>query len=453
MNKRLLSSLTAMIFLGISGPSHAGASSPAEIRQTEVTAAKRITAVGWLTSRAKAASGEIGALRALVRSGGQPVRRVVKLKRKVAKGNWRTVQRKRTRPDGTVRVRLGTVRKVTKYRMWVRPTDRYRGRASRVLLVANSTSPSGENPYLPTTPTTPDNATDSSPDTERPNTPGIPGSAQPTSPSDRTAVCDSSAKHSILGRLDSGHLDEVSGVAASGRSSQRFWVHNDSGDSPSLYAISSSGALEQTTRIAGVTARDWEDIAFGPGPETGQPYLYIGDIGDNPRVRSSVTVHRLLEPALGLGSLTTADVDSIVLTYPDGPHNAETLLIDPWDGSLLIVTKTSAGVAQLYSTDYFGPGSHSRSLVHRGSVEVTETATAGDVSRDGSSVLIRGYSGLYGWQRTGNEPLWSALSRQACVMGSVNEVQGEAVGFLADDSGYLTISEKIDQPLNQFLFQ
>jgi hypothetical protein len=38
-------------------------------------------------------------------------------------------------------------------------------------------------------------------------------------------------------------------------------------------------------------------------------------------------------------------------------------------------------------------------------------------------------------------------------MGSVSEVQGEAVGFLADDSGYLTISEKIDQPLNQFLFQ
>ena len=36
---------------------------------------------------------------------------------------------------------------------------------------------------------------------------------------------------------------------------------------------------------------DWEDIAAGPGPEPGQHYLYVGDIGDNtgPGTRSSST--------------------------------------------------------------------------------------------------------------------------------------------------------------------
>ncbi len=265
-------------------------------------------------------------------------------------------------------------------------------------------------------------------------------------------LCGAPAEPWVSGAIGSAQLHEVSGVVASGLSADRFWVHNDSGDAPRLYAIDDQGALTQTVELTGITARDWEDLALGPGPEEGQPYLYAADIGDNQSARASITVHRIKEPAVGMGYVASSSFDSLVLTYPDGAHNAETLLVDPRDGSLLIVTKEAGGTAELYSTDYFGPGSQARELVYRGQAVVTETATGGDVSRDGTAIVIRGYGGVHGWTLEDSQPLWSALASSPCSLTSVGEPQGEAIGFLADGSGYLTISEGLNQPVNRFNF-
>ena len=265
-------------------------------------------------------------------------------------------------------------------------------------------------------------------------------------------LCGAPAEPWVSGAIGSAQLHEVSGVVASGLSADRFWVHNDSGDAPRLYAIDGQGALLQTLELTGITARDWEDLALGPGPEEGQPYLYAADIGDNQSARSSITVHRIKEPAVGMGYVASSSFDSLVLTYPDGAHNAETLLVDPRDGSLLIVTKEAGGTAELYSTDYFGPGSQARELVYRGQAVVTETATGGDVSRDGTAIVIRGYGGVHGWTLEDSQSLWSALASSPCSLTSVGEPQGEAIGFLADGSGYLTISEGLNQPVNRFNF-
>ena len=265
-------------------------------------------------------------------------------------------------------------------------------------------------------------------------------------------LCGAPAEPWVSGAIGSAQLHEVSGVVASGLSADRFWVHNDSGDAPRLYAIDGQGALLQTLELTGITARDWEDLALGPGPEEGQPYLYAADIGDNQSARASITVHRIEEPAVGMGYVASSSFDSLVLTYPDGAHNAETLLVDPRDGSLLIVTKEAGGTAELYSTDYFGPGSQARELVYRGQAVVTETATGGDVSRDGTAIVIRGYGGVHGWTLEDSQSLWSALASSPCSLTSVGEPQGEAIGFLADGSGYLTISEGLNQPVNRFNF-
>src|SRR5262249_26664738 len=71
-------------------------------------------------------------------------------------------------------------------------------------------------------------------------------------------------------------LTEVSGVVASRAHPPVFWVHNDSGGEPTVYAISPTGASLGAYPIAGATAIDWEDIAIGPGPERGTSYLYLG---------------------------------------------------------------------------------------------------------------------------------------------------------------------------------
>ena len=63
--------------------------------------------------------------------------------------------------------------------------------------------------------------------------------------------------------------------------------------------------------------------------------VLVGDIGDNAGVRDSV---RLLRVPVGRGDRhvtpTTYDV-----VYPDGAQDAETLLVHPVTGRVLIVTK------------------------------------------------------------------------------------------------------------------
>src|SRR5262249_7387635 len=104
------------------------------------------------------------------------------------------------------------------------------------------------------------------------------------------------------GTVDSDAIFEASGLVASRAHSGVWWVHNDSGDSARVFAISSEGALLGTFQLAGASAQDWEDIALGPGPKSGVDYLYLGDIGDNGEARENIVVWRLEEPAVEVAS-------------------------------------------------------------------------------------------------------------------------------------------------------
>jgi len=92
-----------------------------------------------------------------------------------------------------------------------------------------------------------------------------------------------------VGTVQTELIHEASGIAASRKNPGVLWVHNDSGDSARLYAVNLEGKLVAVCRIKGARARDWEDIAVGPGPGPRQDYLYIGDIGDNGAKHKSIT--------------------------------------------------------------------------------------------------------------------------------------------------------------------
>ena len=79
---------------------------------------------------------------------------------------------------------------------------------------------------------------------------------------------------------------------------------------------------------------------MGPGPTAERSYLYVGDIGDNGRTRSSIDVYRVAEPTVTGPGNATLDPDRLRLRYPDGAHNAETLLVDT-DGAIYVLTKQS----------------------------------------------------------------------------------------------------------------
>ena len=67
--------------------------------------------------------------------------------------------------------------------------------------------------------------------------------------------------------------------------------------------------------------------------------------------------------------------------------------------------------------------------------------TGGDVSKDGSAVVIRTYSGAFYWVRSAATTLGEAFAGMPCSVTVPAEKQGEAIAFTSDSSGYATLSE------------
>jgi hypothetical protein len=137
-------------------------------------------------------------------------------------------------------------------------------------------------------------------------------------------------------------LAEASGIAASRRNAGTFWAINDSGQ-PVIYAIDAQGTVTGRVRLAGARLDDWEAVAVGACGSGS--CLYVGDIGDNDGTRKQITIYRVPEPAVGEDM--TAQAEMFHATYPDGPQDAESLLLTP-DGSLYVVTKGVKGSVALY---------------------------------------------------------------------------------------------------------
>src|SRR6187551_3123923 len=99
--------------------------------------------------------------------------------------------------------------------------------------------------------------------------------------------------------LSKGEIDinEASGIVESHINSFSLWTHNDSGNSNYIYLIDELTAETKATyRVNGISNTDWEDIAIGPGKNSGEHYIYLADIGDNTSSRSFVSVFVFPEP-------------------------------------------------------------------------------------------------------------------------------------------------------------
>jgi hypothetical protein len=167
-----------------------------------------------------------------------------------------------------------------------------------------------------------------------------------------------------LGSVDGTIAKEISGMVNGHRNPNILYVHNDRNNAPVLMAIDkSNGRMVQTWTIGGITHIDYEDISNGPGPKAGVNYLHLCDIGDNPKDRNVVWIHRIPEPRLtgGLGSGTLYP-QTLTLIYPDGPRNAESCLVDPLTGLIYIVQKTSEA-SKIYRTEVpWGDGDETMQL-------------------------------------------------------------------------------------------
>ncbi len=239
------------------------------------------------------------------------------------------------------------------------------------------------------------------------------------------------------GTLQDPAITEASGIAASRINPGIYWVHNDSGDSARVFATNLSGAAIGRFQIDGATARDWEDIAVGPGPELGTNYLYLGDIGGN-KGRSNLSIYRSAEPEVMLGAsgvLGSVPAERIDVMYPDGlAWDAEALLVDPVTADIYVVTKGGEASSIVYQLAAAQAVSGSpQTLREVTSLELPAgldgSVTGGDISPDASVIMLRTYNRVYLWPRLAGESITDSFSAPPCSVQIQPESQGEAAAF------------------------
>lgn len=257
-----------------------------------------------------------------------------------------------------------------------------------------------------------------------------------------------------LATIKNPSVTESSGLVASHTLPGAYWTHNDSGDGPFVYAINTRGNSLGVFHVTGANARDWEDISIGPGPQPNRTYLYIGDIGDNSEKRTDIVVYRVAEPDLknaGKGSTkakpsATEPAEAIRLKYPDGKHDAETLLVHPTTGNLYIMTKAAFANPVVYEAA--APLSPGKTITMKriGEVHIPSifggAITGGSVSPDGRRVALcdyfQGYELVLPTRSKNFDDIWK---EKMTGFDPGKRPQGESIAYRLDGNALLATSE------------
>nr|WP_294895868.1 hypothetical protein [uncultured Pedobacter sp.] len=247
-------------------------------------------------------------------------------------------------------------------------------------------------------------------------------------------------------RLKNPDIDECSGLVVSSKSDHLMWVHNDSGDVSRFFLIDDKGNTLATYNY-NKDVVDCEDIALQYLPN-GKSRIFIGDIGDNHAKRDYISVYIMNEPNVSLVSkaeIKIKDVKQLKFAYPDGPRDAECLLVDNRDQKIYIVSKREDSVG-VYSTPLNSkPGKiitlKKETTLFFDAPRGSKWVTAGDISRNGDEVVIKTYINIYYWDRRKNETIPQCLNRPYIGLPYKPEVQGEAVGLTRSGRYYYTIPE------------
>lgn len=196
--------------------------------------------------------------------------------------------------------------------------------------------------------------------------------------------------------------------------------------------------------------RDIEDMAFRENT------LWFADIGDNGANRENVALICVAyDPADPL-----ADAGAPVvfrLGYPDGPHDAEALLLAP-DGTPYLVTKDPLGRSAVYRpADPLDPGAEvPMEKVADLGFAMTGTpggpvgragqllVTGGAVAADGSILALRTYTDAYVWSLSGSDVPGALAAEPQDVLALPDAPQGEAISFAADSRSLVVGGEGVN---------
>lgn len=247
---------------------------------------------------------------------------------------------------------------------------------------------------------------------------------------------------------------EASGIVTSHTMPGHFWIHDDGGRAV-LHLMNQEGiAIASVSLQSEFGFTDIEDIALFVDSLTNKPTIYVADIGDNNAVRDIKTISVFEEPTADQlqqsSTLVLQPTLSIRFRYPDGKRDAETIMVDPLNNDVYVVTKreASVGVYQVKAPFF---NSEVRTLKKLGTIPY-RLITAGDISSKGDQIILRDYEKAYYWNRLPNESIASAFSKDARCIGIIAEEQGEGICFSSDGESFYTVSERSKSP-QEFIYQ
>ncbi len=261
-------------------------------------------------------------------------------------------------------------------------------------------------------------------------------------------------KFVAAGMFRTTEIRECSGLAASRKNPGILWTHNDSGDAPRVFAVRTDGTLRGTYLLEGVRAVDWEDIAVGPCRSgSARQCLYIGDIGDNDAIRPSIQVYRVPEPRVPATGIPAKEslhgADRFDYRYPDGPHDAEALVVDPATGIPCVVTKEELGRTSAYAAFRLPAAGETAVMEKVATLTLRAWITAGDAAPDGSMIILRDYQSAYVYCRPPGSPFLAAFTASPQTIPLVHELQGESLAVGPKGATIYTASEGLNAVIHR----
>lgn len=239
--------------------------------------------------------------------------------------------------------------------------------------------------------------------------------------------------------LANAQVIESSGLAFSQRRDDVLWTHNDSGDTPRLFAFDLTGRDLGTIAVEPAEAIDWEDICSAT--IGGKPCLIIADTGDNKRIRDHGILYVVEEPNPSIDRVARV-TQLIRFTYEDGPRNGEGLAVAPDEQVFYLISRGKKHERKLYELSF--TGTVARLVMSLNWPHVT----AMDISRDGRhAVLLTHKDTAIEYRRNAGESWPQAFSHTPRVLPVPEAVQAEAICYSPDGNALYMTSEGLPCPL------
>jgi hypothetical protein len=240
--------------------------------------------------------------------------------------------------------------------------------------------------------------------------------------------------------INDPRITESSGLAVAGTGAdQRLYTLNDGGTKLQVYELTAACRVTKSI-TASIDPYDVEDLA-----RSADGTLWLADFGDNDHTRRTIAIELLTE---------TGQARLYRFAYPDGPHDAEALLLDR-AGQPYVVTKEPLGASGVYTpagkpstaattplrkvtTLRFGPtGTRGGPVGLVGQLLVT----GGAVSPDGTRIALRTYTDAYVWRADNGDVAAALTNGKPTRIPLPPTAQGEAVTFTPDGRSLLTSTE------------